>query len=217
MSKESFLNSEQKAEKEKTKEELFEEFKDSLKKYKIEGANVEIEEGNLKIEQECGKGIRGIGYDGKIWMRLDQGKEVENNPAANEFQYNENTLASLESKFPGVAFEKKEEGMILVQLDSSHPAVTMAELLGNKEVQLRGINGWGDVDPFKFNKENGKWESELKWTGKFKECKIMIRDTEYKEGKKVTKPIKTKWNGSFGEGAEQIMKIQLEQEQELEK
>jgi len=70
--------------KEKTREELLEDFKSSLDKYGAEGASVEMENNNLKIEQRYGEGIRGIGYDGKLWMRLDQGRGSDN-PVANEF------------------------------------------------------------------------------------------------------------------------------------
>jgi len=204
------------SEKEKTREELLEDFKKSLEDCGVEGTNIEIEGNDLKIKQECGEGIPGIGYDGKFWSRLDYGKDAKNNPVANEFKYNENTLASLESEFPGVTFKKEEEGTVLVQLDSNHPAVAMAKLLGDKEIQLRGIEGWGDADPFELKEENGKWECRLKWDGKFKECKIMIRDTEEKEGKKVTKPIDIEWNGNYGEGVEQIMKIDLGDENKEE-
>ena len=203
--------------KEKTRKELLEEFKKSLENYEVEGIEVRVEGNNLRIKQECGEGIRGIGFDGEFWSRLDYGKDAKNNPVANEFQYNENTLASLESEFPGVTFKEEEEGMVLAQLDSSHLAITMAKLLGNKEVQLRGINGWGDADPFELNEENGKWECRLKWgTVKFKECKLMIRDVEEKEGKKVTKPLNIEWNGNYGEGAEQRMIINLGEENKEE-
>ena len=195
--------------KEKTREELLEDFKKSLEDYGVEGVNVEMEDNELAIEQKCGEGIRGIGYDGKFWMCLGQGKDTESNPVVNEFQYNENTLASLESKFHGVTFEEAGEGKIKVQIDSKHPAVAMAKLLGDKEIQLRGINGWGNADPFEFNEENEKWEAEFDWNGKFKECKIMIRDIEEKEDKKVTKPMNIEWNGNYGEGDEQRMKIDL--------
>lgn len=214
MSKEDFPVME--SEKEKTREELLEEFKGSLEEYRVEGVSVEIEDDILKIEQECGEGVRGIGYDGKFWMRLDQRGEMEDSPVANEFQYNENTFASLESKFSGVTFEKKEGGIVLVQIDSNHPAITMAKLLGDKEIQLRGINGWGDANPFEFNEETEKWESEFDWNGKFKECKIMIRDTEEKEGKKITKSLNIEWNGNYGEGAEQRMEIDLGEENKEE-
>jgi len=204
------------SEKGKTREELLGDFIKSLKDYEVEGIKVEIEENNLKIGQKCGEGIRGIGYDGKFWMRLDQGRGVEDNPAANEFQYNENTLTSLKSEFPGVTFKEGGEGMVLVQLDSSHLVITMTKLLGDKEVQLRGINGWGNADPFEFNEENGKWECRLKWNGKFKECKLMIRDTEEKEGKKVTKPMNIEWSRSYGEGVRQRMEIDLGEENKEE-
>jgi len=198
--------------KEKTREELLEDFKSSLEKYGADGAGIEIEDNNLKIEQECGEGIRGIGYDGKLWMRLDQGGENDN-PVANEFQYNENTFASLESKFQGVTFEKVEEEKIKIQIDSNHPAIAMAKLLGDKEIQLRGISGWGNANQFEFNEETKKWEVELKWTGNFKECKIIIRDTEEKGGEKVTKSIEANWNGNYGEDADQKMEIDLGEEE----
>ena len=197
--------------KEKTREELLEEFKSSLEKHGVEGVKIRIEGNNLKIRQKCGEGIRGVGYDGKLWMRLDQEGE-NNNPVANEFQYNENTFASLESKFQGVTFEKIGEEKIKIQIDSDHPAIAMAKLLGDKEVQLRGISGWGDANPFEFNEETEKWEAELEWAGNFKECKIMIRDTEERENKKVTKPISANWNGNYGESADQKMEINLGEE-----
>jgi len=202
--------------KEKTREELLEDFKKSLEDYEVEGIKVEIEGNNLKIGQKCGEGIRGLGYDGKFWMRLDYGKNAESNPVANEFQYNENSLASLKSEFPGVTFKEGGEGMVLVQLDSSHLAITMAKLLGDKEVQLRGIDGWGDVDPFEFNEKNGKWECRLKWNGKYKECKLVIRDTEEEEGKRVTKPMNIEWSRSHGESVRQRMEIDLGEENKEE-
>ena len=204
------------SEKGKTRGELLEEFKSSLEKYGIEGVNIEMEDNILKMEQKCGEGFRGIGYDGKFWMCLGQGEEAKSNPVANEFQYNENTLASIDSKFPGVIFEEIGEGKIKIQIDSDHPAIAIANLLGDKEIQLRGINGWGNADPFKFNEGTGKWEAEFDWNGKFKECKIMIRDVEEKEGEKVTKPMDIDWNGNYGEGAKQIMKIDLGEENKEE-
>ncbi len=76
----------------KTREELLEDFRNSLEDYEVEGIEVRVEGDNLRIRQECGDGIRGIGYDGKFWMCLGQGKDAKNNPVANEFQYNENSL-----------------------------------------------------------------------------------------------------------------------------
>ena len=64
-------------EKEKTREELLKEFESSLGRYGAEGASVEMEDNNLKIEQKCGEGIRGVGYDGKLWMCLDQEGESD--------------------------------------------------------------------------------------------------------------------------------------------
>ena len=215
----------------KEKEQDLEELKESLKKYGIIAGEVEeedieyaefsiIEEKEklkLIIEQKCGKGLYGIGFDGsKFWMRLDQGKETDDHPVENEFRHDENTFASLKSKFPGVTFEEVGEGKIRVQIDPDHPAIAIAKFLGDKEVQLRGIGGWGNANPFKFvkiNEESGKWEAEFDWNGKYKGCKIIIRDTEEKEGEKVTKPMDIYWNGNYGKGADQEMKIVLEPEQ----
>lgn len=202
--------------KEKTKEELLKELRSSLKEYKPEGMSIEIIGNNLIIRQKCGEGLRGIGYDGKFWMRMDQGKKAEDNPATNEFQHNENTLAFLKSEFQGVAFEEVGEGKIKIQIDSNHPAIAMANLLEDKEVQLRGIEGWGNADPFEFNEETEKWETEFNWNGKFKECKLVIRDTEEKEGKRITKPLDINWNGNYGEGADQKMVIDLGEENKEE-
>ncbi|MCK5475711.1 MAG: hypothetical protein KAI71_03985 [Candidatus Pacebacteria bacterium] len=185
----------------KEKEQDLEELKESLRKYGIlaekeEEENIEyaefsiIEEKEklkLIIEQKCGKGLYGIGFDGsKFYLRLDQGKEADDHPVENEFRHDENTFASLESKFSGVTFEEVGEGRIRVQIDSDHPAIAIAKFLGDKEVQLRGIDGWGNANPFKFvktNEESRKWEAEFDW------------------------------NGNYGEGADQKMKIVLESEQ----
>lgn len=220
MSKENFPSNEQKIEKKKTREELFEELKKSLEKYGVEGLELRIEEeeGELKLilEQECGSGIVGLGYDGKLWLCLNQEREVDEKGESrtknvvNEFAHNANTVASLESKFPGVNFVEEEKGMVKVEIDSDHPTIAMAEFLKDKEIQLRGgYSGWGNEDPFEFNDETGKWETRIKWNGNSAECKIMIRDTEYKEDKKVTKPMNVEWNGKYGKGAKQRMEIIL--------
>ena len=219
------MSEDEKREFKEQKERDLEDLIDSLKKHGVlirdmeiegsEGVEIKIEELEGKegkelrliIKQKSGEGIRGLGYDGKIWMRLNQ--EKTNSDVANKFKHNENTEAFLESNFSGVTFEKIEEGKIKVQLDPNHPAIAMAKFLGNKEVQLRGgYSGWGDENPFKYNKKSGKWETELEWEEKEK-CKIIIRDVEEKKGKKVTKPIKAEWNKEFAKGAEQIMKINL--------
>jgi len=199
-----------KQEKQKTKEALLEDFEDSLEKHGIEGVEVRIEGNILKIRQKSGEGIRGLGYDKKIWMRLNQ--EKTNSNVANKFRHNENTKASLESDFSGVTFEEVGEGKIKVQIDSDHPAIALAKFLGNKEVQLRGgYSGWGDENPFEYNEESEKWECELEWEEE-EECKIMIRDVEFKDGKKVTKPIEVKWDKEYEKGADQVMEIDLKNE-----
>lgn len=217
------------------KEQGLESLKESLVKYgvPVKGTETEIKtekgikgvefsfeekEGELKliIKQECGKGIAGLGFDKKIWMCLSQEREIDEKGKArvkgivNEYASDANTNISPESNFQGVKFEKISEEEIKVQIDHDHPAVAMAEFLGGKEIQLRGgYNGWGDVNPLEFNKETGKWESALDWDGDEEKCKIMIRDIEYKESKKVTKPMKIEWNGRFGKKADQEMEITL--------
>ena len=195
----------------------------TTEKGEVEGVELRIieEEGELKlaIEQKSGEGIRGLGYDGKIWMRLNQ--EQTNSNVANKFRHDENTKAFSESSFSGVTFEKVGEGKIKVQIDPDHPAIAMAKFLGNKEIQLRGgYSGWGDENPFKYKEENGKeesgkWECELEWE-KEEQCKIMIRDIEEKEGKKVTKRIEVDWDKNYEKGAEQVMKINLREENKEE-
>ncbi|MCK4799439.1 hypothetical protein KAS31_00495 [Candidatus Parcubacteria bacterium] len=214
------------------KERELEDLIESLKKHGVsirdvkiegsEGVEIKIEEKEGKegkelrliIEQKSGEGIRGLGYDGKIWMRLNQ--EKANRNVANKFRHDENTKASLKSDFSGVIFEEVGEGKIKVQIDPDHPAIAMAKFLGNKEVQLRGsYNNWGDENPFKYIEKSEKWECELEWEEE-EECKIMIRDIEYKESKKVTRPIKAEWNKEFAKGARQMMEIVLEPEQGLD-
>ncbi len=214
------------------KEEELKDLIESLEKHGVpirdveiegsEGVEIKIEEREGKegkelrliIKQKSGEGIRGLGYNGKIWMRLNQ--EKANRNVANKFRHDENTKASLKSDFSGVTFEEVGEGKIKVQIDPDHPAIAMAKFLGNKEVQLRGsYNNWGDENPFKYIEKSEKWECELEWEEE-EECKVMIRDIEYKESKKVTRPIKAEWNKEFAKGACQIMEIVLEPEQGLD-
>lgn len=236
------LEDEKKEFKEKKEKEL-EELKKSFVEYgiPIKGAETEIkkergiigvklsieeEEGELKlfIDQECGKGIAGLGFDKKIWACLNQEREINEKGKSiirdieNEYASDANTVVSLESDFKGVKFEKVGEEKIKVQIDSDHPVIAITKFLGNKEIQLRGTyNGWGDSDPFKFNEKTGKWEVVLDWNDEEEKCKIMIRDIEHKEGKKVTKPMEAEWDGNFGKRAKQIMKINLRKDEDEEK
>lgn len=232
------MSEDEKQEFKEKKERELEELKKSLVEYGIpvKGTETEIkkergiigvklsieeEEGELKlfIDQECGKGVAGLGFDKKIWVCLNQEREINEKGKSivrdivNEYDSDANTIVSLESDFKGVEFEKVGEEKMKVQIDSDHPVIAIAKFLGNKEIQLRGTyNGWGDSNPFKFDQETGKWEVVLDWNDEEEKCKIMIRDIEYKEGEKVTKPMKAKWNGSFGKRTKQIMKINLEEE-----
>jgi len=229
------MSKEERQEFKKQKERELEILKDSLVKYgiPIKGTEAEIkkergiigvefsieeEGGELKliIDQECGKGIAGLGFDKKIWICLNQEREINEKGKSivrdivNEYASNANTVVSLENNFRGVKFEKVGEEKMKVQIDSDHPVIAITEFLGDKEIQLRGTyNGWGDSDPFEFNRETGKWETVLDWNDEEEKCKIMIRDIEYKEGKKVTEAIKAEWDGNFGKRAKQIMKINL--------
>ena len=179
--------------------------------------SIEEEDGELKliIDQECGKGITGLGFYRKIWVCLNQERKINEEGKSivrdieNEYASDANTIVSLESDFKGVEFEKVGEEKIKVQIDSDHPVIAIAKFLGDKEIQLRGTyNGWGDSDPFKLG-ETGKWETILDWNDEEEKCKIMIRDIEYKEGKKVTKPMEAEWDGNFGKRAKQKMKVNL--------
>lgn len=230
----------EKAEFKEKKEQELEDLKKSLVEYGIpvkdmeiegsEGVEIKIEEKEGKegkelrliIDQVCGKGITGLGFYRKLWVCLNQERVTDENGSSivkdtvKEYDSDANTKVSSDSDFKGVKFEKVGEKQIKVQIDSDHPAIAMAEFLGDKEIQLQGgYNNWGDSKPFKFNKE-GKWEVILDWNGTEEECKIMIRDIEYREGKKVTKPMEVEWNGKFGKGARQIMEIVLEPEQGLD-
>ena len=236
------MSEDEKQEFKEKKERELENLKESLVEYgvPVRGTRTEItkeggeavgmefsfeeEGGELKliIEQECGKGITGLGFDKKIWACLNQEREINEEgkesvkDIVNEYANNANTVVSLESNFKGVTFEKAGEEKIRVQIDSDHPVIEMVKFFGNKEIQLRGTyNGWGDSDPFEFDQETGKWETVLDWDDDKEECKIMIRDIEYKEDKKVTKPLKAEGNGNFGKRTKQKMSIALEPEKEL--
>ena len=225
----------------KEKEKELEILKNSLVEYGIpvKGTETEIvaergiigvefsieEDGELKliIDQECGKGIAGLGFYRKIWVCLNQERKINEEGKSivrdieNEYASDANTIVSLESDFKGVEFEKVGEEKIKVQIDSDHPVIAIAKFLGDKEIQLRGTyNGWGDSDPFKFSEKTGRWEVILDWNDEEEKCKIMIRDIEYKEGKKVTKPMEVEWDGNFGKRAKQKMKIDLGEENKKE-
>ena len=234
------MSEDEKREFKEKKERELEDLKRSLVEYGIpvkdmeiegsEGVEIKIEEKEgkegkelkLTIDQICGEGITGLGFYRKLWVCLNQERTIDENgrfivkDTVREYASDADTNVSFKSDFKGVKFEKVGEKQIKVQINSDHPAIAMAEFLGDKEIQLQGgYNNWGDSKPFKFNKE-GKWEVILDWNGTEKECKIMIRDIEYKEGKKVTKPMEVEWNGKFGEGARQMMEIVLEPEQGLD-
>lgn len=207
MFKESFPSNEQNAERKKTREELLEEFKNSLEKYGVEGAEVRLEGDNLVVEQKCGEGIRGLGYDKEkksFWLCLDQ-KNPKESVKENQ-RWNANTILDSEKKFPGVNLEKIEERKVKIGIDPDHPVAALSALIGEeKEVYLPGkFNDWKMEKPLEFNEETGKLEGELLWDGeKPVECKVAIAD------------VYSNWkDGGWKKGAEQKMEIRLEPELE---
>lgn len=210
---EKFLATEQKpdssaelGEKEKTREEILEEFKNSLREYGVEGVEVRLEKNKFVVEQKCGEGIRGLGYDkdkNNFWLCLDQ-KNPEESVKENQ-RWNANTILDLEKKFPGVNLEKTEEGKVKIEIDADHPISTLSVLMGKeKSVYLPGgFNGWKMEKPLELNKETGKLEGELSWDGNPVECKIAIAD------------IYINWeDGGWKNGADQKMETRLKPETE---
>ncbi len=190
--------------KEKTKEELLEEFKNSLREYGVEGVEVRLEGNKLIVEQKYGEGIRGLGYDkdkNNFWLCLDQ-KNPEESVKENQ-RWNANTILDLEKEFPGVNLEKTEEGKVRIEIDASHPVAALSVLMNKeKDVYLPGgFNGWKMEKPLEFNEETGKLEGELLWDGKLVECKIAIAD------------IYVNWeDGGWENGANQKMETRLKPE-----
>lgn len=197
-------------EKEKTREELLEEFKGSLEEHGVKDVEIEMEDNNLTIEQKYGEGIRGLSRsDSSVWMCLDQ--EDQESFKKNKGS-NANTNVDFGKEYPGITFKESENGRMKIRIAANHPVATLANLLGkNKEVYLPGdFNKWYAPDPLEFNKETGEIEGEIEgktiWDkNKPAQCKIAIRNKSEFD------------NGGWEDGAEQKMEIALEPEQEAEK
>ncbi len=213
MFEEKFLATEQESDsiiesekKQKTREGLLEEFKNSLREYGVEGVEVKLEGNKLVVEQKYGEGIRGLGYDknkNSFWLCLDQ-KNPEESVKENQ-RWNANTILDLEKEFYGVNLEKIEEGKIKIEIAADHPVATLSALIGKeKDVYLPGgFNGWKMEKPLELNEETGKLEGELLWDGRPVECKIAIAD------------IYIKWeDGNWENGANQKMETRLKPETE---
>ena len=192
--------------KEKTREELLEEFKSSLEKYGVEGVEIRMEGNSLIIEQKYEEGIRGLGRsNSSVWMCLDQKdlKSFKENQKSNA-----NTILDLEREYQGIIFadiEENEKGetRMKIRIAADHLVVVSANLFGkNEEVYLPGdFNGWNAPDPLEFNEETGELEGEIVWNkNRLAECKIAIH-------------IKSKFDdGGWKDEANQKMEINLGEE-----
>ncbi len=174
-----------KQEKEKTKEELLEEFKDSLKEHGIEGVEVRIENNQLIIEQNLEEGIGGLSKsNSSVWLRPNQN---ESEPSKeNDDPETNSKLDFRKEDYLGLTFGRNEAGKKTISFDANHPVVALANLLGkNDQVCLPGqFNRWGDPkygDPkqLEFNEKTGAIEGviegEKSWDeNKKAECKISI-------------------------------------------
>lgn len=197
------------SEKEKTREELLEEFIISLKEHGVEGVEVRIEGNNLILEQKYGEGIRGLSRsNSSVWICLDQ-KDPESFKENNGS--NANTNIDFGEEYSGIIFEKNEDGKMAIRIDTDHPVAKLASLLGkNNEVYLPGdFNKWKAPDPLDFDEKTkeikGVIERGTVW-GEKKEaqCKIAIH-------------IKSEFdNGEWEDGADQKMEINLEEEDKEE-
>ncbi|MCK4800285.1 hypothetical protein KAS31_04880 [Candidatus Parcubacteria bacterium] len=165
-------------EKEKTKEELLEEFVSSLERHGVKDVEVRIEGNILIIEQEYGKGIRGWGKsDSSIWVCPDQNK-LESFSENDGF--NANTNIDFRKEYLGLTFGKNEDGKKTVEFDADHPITTFANLLGkNDQVCLPGqFNEWKKPKQLKFDEDTGTIggviEREKGWNEEEAQCKVSI-------------------------------------------
>ena len=177
----------------------------------------EDEKLKLAIEQKYGKGIWGLGKsDSSVWMCPDH-KDLKSFEENRGFDANTNMdfekayQKGHQKGYQGIIFEdigenEKGETRMKIRITADHPVMTFANFLGkNKEVYLPGkFNNWDAPDPLKFNEE-GELEGEIVWNkNKRAQCKIAIR-------------IKSEFdNGGWKDGAKQIMKINLEEENKEE-
>ncbi len=176
-----------KAEKEKTKEQLLQEFKISLEKHGVKGVECRLEQGRLVIEQTLGAGIRGLGYDKgaqSLWLCLDQldPKKIRENQ-----RWNANTILDSGAELPGVTIKRIDGKRVKITIAPEHPAACLARLTGKESaIHLPGqFNSWKLDSPFGLNEETGELENEIKWDGKPAECKVAISDVpcEWEDGK----------------------------------
>jgi len=165
-------------EKEKTREELLEEFVSSLEGHGVKDVEVRIEGNILIIEQEYGKGIRGWGKsDSSIWVCPVQ-EDLESFKENDGF--NANTNINFEKKYSGLTFGRNEDGKRTVEFDTDHPITTLANLLGkNDQVCLPGqFNEWKEPKQLKFDKDTrvigGVIEGEKGWNEEEAQCKVSI-------------------------------------------
>jgi len=173
-----FQLAEQKAE--KNKEQLLEEFKNSLEKYGVEDVECRLEKGKLVIEQKLGSGIRGLGYDKNaksLWLCLDQS---DSETIKENERWNANTVLDLKKEMLGINFEKISDENTKIRIAGDHPVATLARLLDREKVVcLPGrFNNWKLDNPFQVNEETGKLENEIEWDGKPVECKVAIDGIE---------------------------------------
>lgn len=165
--------------KEKSRNELFTEFKNSLESHGVENLEARIEDEKLILEQKLGSGINGLGYDKNeksLWLCLDQNKQnIEQNQ-----RWNANTVMDLKKEFPGIIMEESRKGKIKVTISHDHPVATLSALLErSSQVNLcGGFNKWRRGDnPFIKNKETRDLEVEIEWDGKPVESKIAITES----------------------------------------
>lgn len=166
------------SEKEKTREELLEEFISSLKEHGVEGVEVKIEQNILIIEQKYGEGIRGLGKsDSSIWVCPVQ-EDLESFKENDGF--NANTNIDFRKKYLGITFGENEDGKKTIEFGADHPITTLANLLEkNDQVCLPGqFNGWKEPKQLKFDKDTGVIggviEGEKGWNEEEAQCKVSI-------------------------------------------
>ncbi|MEA2065384.1 MAG: hypothetical protein U9O66_03780 [Patescibacteria group bacterium] len=192
------MSFENQIEQEKTKEQLLEEFKNSLEKYGVKEAECRLEQdGELVIEQKLNHGIHGLGYDNgssheegdkrnnSLWLCLDQSdpETIKKNQ-----EWNKNTILDFNNQISGLIIKKTGDNIVEIRISNDHPISTLSRLIDKqKSICLPSDpNGWKLDNMFEADKDTGELVSNLEWDGEEPiECKVAILDTpcDWKSGK----------------------------------
>lgn len=155
-------------EQEKSKEQLLEEFKDSLKEYNIEAkCNLEqAEQEKISMEWKVGEGPLNVGYDKKtrdLSFGLDQNDPKSEHPKKTH-DHKAGTMLNLNTEIKGVVMEKSND-KVKITLDKNHPAVKFSNLVGVPICLSGRYDEWMTKEQFNINEKTGEMEVEIRWDG----------------------------------------------------